>query len=484
LDDVEENSQAMHKMIHDSYFCVMRKKIKLPAEARVALWVSVLGSFLTPFMSAAINLALPLIGEDLHMKAIGLSWVASSYLLAAAIALLPMGRLADLLGRKKIYLLGISIYTLTSFFCAIASSAEMLILFRLLQGFGGAMMFSTATAILISVFPKERRGWALGIVVGSVYTALSLGPVLGGLLTEYFGWRSVFYINIPIGLLVIYLVIAKLKGEWAEAKGEAFDWWGSLIYSLALFAFMFGLSKMPAVTGISFFALGLMLMLLFVLYERKQTFPLLKLTLFTRNRVFAFSNLAALINYSATFAIGFMLSLYLQFVKGLRPRDAGLLLVAQPVMMAVFSPLAGRLSDRTDARWLASFGMGVIVVGLILLSFLHENSSNTSIILILLLLGFGFGVFSSPNTNAVMSSVEKKYLGIASASLSTMRMIGQMVSMGGAMVVINIFIGQSKIVLHNYPDFMLAMRLLFIAFSVLCVLGVFASLARGRKSIT
>jgi MFS family permease len=341
-------------------------------------------------------------------------------------------------------------------------------------------MFSTATAILISVYPKEKRGRALGIVVASVYTALSLGPVLGGFLTEYFGWRSIFYINIPLGIAVILLVIFKLKGEWAEAKGEKFDWIGSIIYAASLFGIMYGLSRMPSQSGYVFLSLGLLVLVAFILLERKLDYPVLDLRLFTKNRVFAFSNMAALINYSATFAITFMLSLYLQFVKGLSPRDAGLILVAQPIMMAVFSPLAGRLSDRVDARWLASLGMAITVVGLSILAFFNADTSQLSIVLSLIILGFGFGIFSSPNTNAVMSSVEKKYLGIASASLSTMRLTGQMFSMGIAMLVINIFIGEATINPSNFPDFLIAMKILFLTFSFLCLIGVFASLARGK----
>ncbi|MBT3423203.1 MAG: MFS transporter [Bacteroidetes bacterium] len=243
---------------------------------------------------------------------------------------------------------------------------------------------------------------------------------------------------------------------------------------------MYGLSRMPSQSGYVFLSLGLLVLVAFILLERKLDYPVLDLRLFTKNRVFAFSNMAALINYSATFAITFMLSLYLQFVKGLSPRDAGLILVAQPIMMAVFSPLAGRLSDRVDARWLASLGMAITVVGLSILAFFNADTSQLSIVLSLIILGFGFGIFSSPNTNAVMSSVEKKYLGIASASLSTMRLTGQMFSMGIAMLVINIFIGEATINPSNFPDFLIAMKILFLTFSFLCLIGVFASLARGK----
>jgi EmrB/QacA subfamily drug resistance transporter len=447
---------------------------------RLVLLVTTISSFLTPFMGSAINIALPVIGNELAMDAIVLTWVASSYILAAAMFLVPFGKLADIHGRKRVFSYGILIYTVASFLCGVASSAGWLIAFRVIQGLGGAMIFGTGVAILTSVYPPGERGKALGINVAAVYLGLSLGPAFGGFLTQHFGWRSVFYANVPLGLIIVVLVMWKLKGEWAEAKGEKFDYAGSIIYCLTLVAVMCGLSILPRPVGAASILLGILGLVAFVRWELKQRHPVLSMNLFMNNTVFAMSNLAALINYSATFASGFLLSLYLQYIKGLNPRDAGLILVAQPVMMAFLSPFAGHLSDRIESRVVASLGMAVTVAGSVMLIFLGPSTSTAYIILSLVILGVGFGLFSSPNTNAIMSSVEKKSLGVAAATLGTMRLTGQTLSLGMATVLFAVFVGKVQITQEYYPQFLASVRTSFIIGSAVCFAGIFISLARGK----
>ncbi len=447
---------------------------------RAALLVATLGSFLTPFMGSSINIALPTIGNELAMDAISLGWVATAYLLSAAMFLVPFGRLADIYGRKRIFTYGILTYTVAAILSAMATSATMLIASRVLQGVGGAMIFSTGVAILTSVFPAEERGKALGINVAAVYTGLSLGPFLGGFLTQHFGWRSIFVANIPLALIIIAFIFWKLKGEWAEAKGEKFDITGSVIYSLMLLATMYGFTLLPEMSGAWLILAGAVGVVAFVKWEMKVKSPVLNLGLFKNNPVFALSNLAALINYSATFAVGFLLSLYLQYIKGLSPQNAGLVLVAAPVVQAVFSPLAGRLSDRIEPRIVASTGMALVVIGLFLFTFLDQETSLGFIVASLVLLGFGFALFSSPNTNAVMSSVEKRFYGVASGTLATMRQVGMTFSMGLAMLLFAIFIGRVQITPEYHPLFLKSVNLAFIIFTVLCFGGIFASLARGK----
>jgi len=450
------------------------------ANKRAALLVATLGSFLTPFMGSSINIALPTIGNELAMDAISLGWVATAYLLSAAMFLVPFGRLADIYGRKRIFTYGIITYAVAAIVSAVATSATMLIASRVLQGVGGAMIFSTGVAILTSVFPAEERGKALGINVAAVYAGLSLGPFLGGFLTQHFGWRSIFVANIPLALIIIAFIFWKLKGEWAEAKGEKFDITGSVIYSLMLLATMYGFTLLPEMSGAWLILVGAVGVVAFVKWEMKVKSPVLNLGLFKNNPVFALSNLAALINYSATFAVGFLLSLYLQYIKGLSPQNAGLVLVAAPVVQAVFSPLAGRLSDRIEPRIVASTGMALVVIGLFLFTFLDQETSLGFIVASLVLLGFGFALFSSPNTNAVMSSVEKRFYGVASGTLATMRQVGMTFSMGLAMLLFAIFIGRVQITPEYHPLFLKSVNLAFIIFTVLCFGGIFASLARGK----
>lgn len=342
------------------------------------------------------------------------------------------------------------------------------------------MIFSTGVAILTSVFPAEERGKALGINVAAVYLGLSLGPFLGGLLTEHFGWRSIFVLNVPLGLIIIAFIFWKLKGEWAEAKGEKFDITGSVIYSLMLVATMYGFTQLPDISGVWLIVIGVVGLVGFVKWEMKVKSPVLNIGLFRNNTVFALSNLAALINYSATFAVGFLLSLYLQYIKGLSPQNAGLILVAAPVVQAVFSPLAGRLSDRIEPRIVASAGMGLTSVGLVLLTFLGEKTSLGFIVASLVVLGFGFALFSSPNTNAVMSSVEKRFYGVASGMLATMRQVGMTFSMGMAMLLFALYIGRVQITPEYYSLFLRSVNVAFVIFASLCFAGTFASLARGK----
>jgi len=447
---------------------------------RAALIVAVTGSFVTPFMGSSVNIALPSIGMDFRMDAVLLSWVATAFLLAAAAFLVPSGKLADIHGRKKVYTLGMALFVTASLLCAISTSAPLLIFFRMLQGLGAAMIFGTGMAILTSVFPVEERGKVLGITVAVVYMALSIGPFVGGTVTEHFSWRGVFLINVPIGLATIGLVFWKLKGEWAQAKGERFDVIGSVIYGAALTVLMYGLSITPSINGAVLICAGVVAGVAFIIWENRQRDPVFDLSLFRANRVFAFSSLAALLHYSATFAVTFLLSIYLQNVKEISPRSAGLTLVTQPAVMAIFSPLAGWISDQIEPRIVASAGMGFTGAGLIGLTFLRQDSSLAFIMACLVVIGFGFALFSSPNMNAIMSSVEKRFYGIASGSVGTMRLLGQMISMGVATLIFAIFMGRVEIGPEFRPVLVRALSWAFAVFAVFCACGIFASLSRGR----
>lgn len=449
-------------------------------EKNAALLVASFASFLTPFMGSSINVALPIIGDSFQANAILLSWIATSYILGAAVFLIPLGRAADIIGRKKIFLWGIIIFTIASFFCGLANSMSILIIFRVIQAIGSAMIFGSGMAVITSVFPVRERGKAMGIAVAAVYIGLTLGPFAGGLLTEQLGWRSIFFSVVPLGIIVIYFVIRKLKGEWAEAKGEKFDWSGSLLYGIALSMIMFSLSKLPGMNGFLYLGSGIIFLMFFVKRQLKIPHPIFELNLFRHNIVFRYSNLAALINYSATFANGFMLSFYLQKIRGIGVQEAGLILVSSPVIMALLSPLAGKLSDNFEPRILSSIGMAISSIGLLMLISLSVDTKIHNLVFILLFMGIGFALFSSPNTNAIMSSVEKKYLGIASGSLGTMRLIGQMISMGIAMMLFTIYIGKAEINPSNFDQLLKAIRVAFAIFSVLCFAGIFASLARGN----
>jgi EmrB/QacA subfamily drug resistance transporter len=438
-------------------------------------------SFVTPFLGASVNIALPSMSRDLGMNAVTMSWVAMAFLLSSAVFLVPLGKMADIIGRVRIYILGNLVVALASLGCALAQDATVLILARVLQGIGSAMMFGTNMAIITAVFPPNQRGKAIGINVTAVYLGLSVAPVLGGILTQSFGWRSIFWVTIPFVVFVAVAAWVVIKTDWREAKSEAFDYKGSAIYLVAMSAFMYGFSKLPDPLAFGLAAFGLIGLLVFWRVELKAPYPVFNMQLFSGNRLFALSNLAALINYATTFAVTFVLSLYLQYIKGMTPRDAGFVLIAQPIMMALVASFSGKLSDKYSPRILASMGMGLIAVGLVLLLPLNHDTTNGYLVGSLLLLGIGFGLFSSPNTNAIMSSVEKRHLGTASATVATMRLTGQMVSMGIATLVLHIFIGKEKISVENEQAFLHSVSITFGIFIVLSGVGIWSSLARGRK---
>jgi len=348
------------------------------------------------------------------------------------------------------------------------------------EGFGGALIFGTGTAILTSVFPPGRLGRALGINVAAVYLGLSLGPFLGGLLTQHFGWRSVYWSVVPVAFAGAVLTARKLKGEWAGARGERFDLLGAVLYGGALVAFMAGLADIRATSGRLGIALGVVGLTAFILWEARARAPLLDLGLFRRNVVFALSNLAALINYSATYGVPFLLSLFLQYIRGLGPEAAGTVLVAQPVVMTLVSPVAGWLSERVEPRYIASAGMALSAAGLFLLAGIGTATGEGHILAVLALLGFGFALFSSPNTNAVMSAVEPRFYGVASGTLGTMRLLGQMFSMALVVLTFSLLLGGTAITPARFPALLQATHLAFGVFGVTCALGVLASLARGK----
>lgn len=458
-------------------------KIEVQTSKRSVLLVATFAAFLVPFLSSAVNLALPSIGKDLHANAISLGWVISSFILTSAIFLLPFGRLADIIGRKKIFSLGILLFTISTLLIVFSWDITSLIVLRVFQGFSSAMIFGTSLAMITSVYQPGERGRAMGINITATYLGLTCGPIIGGLLTQYLGWRSIFAFLVPLGAVSFILLNRKIKAEWSEARGEKFDWRGSILYGIALFSFIYGFSKLPAVSSWIFISIGVILAVVFLIFERSYSNPVFDIRLLIQNRVFAFSGLAALINYAATSATGFFISLYLQYLKGLDARTAGLIMISQPLAMTILSPIAGKLSDKKNPGVIASIGMGLTATGLILLCFLTETTPYWMIVLLLLLMGIGFGLFSSPNANAIMSSVEKRHLGVASGVVGTMRMVGQMTSMGIALMLISLYIGDQTINPATYPALMAGMRTGFLIFSLLSVLGIFASMARNKKPL-
>ena len=341
------------------------------------------------------------------------------------------------------------------------------------------MVMATTFAIVVSVFPGNERGKALGIAVAAVYAGISCGPFFGGMLVAAFGWRALFYLAIPLGLLTWVVTRWKMHEEWAEAAGEPFDWRGLLVYAPSILLLMLGVSNLSK----GWWAWALLLLsnlgiVLFLWLQARTEHPLLNVQLLRHNRVFALSNLAALFNYAATFGVTFFLSLYLQYVKGMGPHQAGTVLIVQPLVQAFFSPLCGRLSDRFPAGLIATSGMALCAVGLAIAATLSGDSSLVTVLVLLILLGGGFALFSSPNVNIIMSSVEPRDLGIASSLNSSVRTLGMMTSMLIITLIFSYLMQGHPVTAATIPAFLASMRMALLIFCGLCLVGIGCSWGR------
>ena len=443
------------------------------------LVVVTIGSFLNPFTGSSINLALPLIGEEFGVSALILSWVPAAYLLSTAIFLLPAGMLGDIVGRGRVFAWGTLIYTGASALTIFTPTASALLVFRFLQGIGSAMLFGTSVAIIAELYPPGERGRALGINVTAIYAGLTLGPFFGGLLTQFFGWRSIFLVTVFLGGLVL-LHVSRFPAILNEPRRDVFDWQGAFLSALILVLFSVGVSRVPDPSSLGLICASALTLILFLAVEERRSHPLFPIALLRENRVFSFSNLAALINYSATFAVTFLLSLYLQVVRGMSPAAAGSVLLVQPFFQMVCSPVAGRLADRTDPSLLASSGMAVSSLCLLSLAFLGETTSTGIIVLILAALGIGLGLFSAPNTTVIMGSVERHHYTLASSMVATMRNSGMMVSMAIVMIFFALLLGDVPVTPDVSGQFLASMRVIFLVFFTLTLIGTIISWNRKR----
>ena len=451
----------------------------------MVLIVTTLGGFLVTFMTSATNIALPRIEADFHVSAVTLSWISLSYILVAGATMLPAGRLSDYFGRMRAFTFGMVIFTVLSFASAFAPSAGFLIVLRAVHGLSLALGMVNATSLVIIAYPPESRGKALGLNVAGIYLGLTLGPVLGGVIIHNLGWRSLFVVVGVLGVVNLLLSMWKLRGvEWREPKPSSFDVLGSVISAGSLTSLLLGFSLLPDLIGAVLIAVGVVSLVSFLWWETKATDPLLPVDMLRRNRVFAFSGVAAFINYSATAAMIFLMSLYLQYNRGLNAETAGFILVSGTFFQTTFSPLAGRLVDRVQARFVATGGMAVCMLGLLALSFVGETTSYWYVIVVLCAIGLGIAFSSSPITHAVLGSVEQRSVGIASATLAAMRLTGQNISMGLATLVLALEVGRRAIQPSDYPHVLTSVRVTFLIFTALCVFGVAASMVGPRRGVS
>lgn len=452
---------------------------------RAVITVVVITAFITTFTGSALNLSIPDIGSQFGASAGRMGWLVSGYTLSVAAFSVPFGRLADITSRRNVLIAGIALFVACCIAALLSGSMAMLLISRVMQGVGAAMIFSTNTAVLISAFPGEQRGRALGYSLASTYVGLSAGPVIGGALNHNFGWRSIFVFIGILGVVALAAALMKLPAEkrtepHAPGAGRrSFDAAGNVIYMISIFLLMYGLSEAGnGAVYIAVAAAGAAAGIIFVSHEMKSADPVVDIRLFRENKGYAFSNLSAMLNYGATFAISYLISIYLQVVMGYSSQTAGLIMIFQPLIMALLSPVAGRLSDRFSPFRMSSLGMALCAAGTFMFIFTGLQTHLVFIIAALVVTGLGFAMFSSPNTNAVMSCVEKEDYGVASSILATMRSIGHTFSM--VIVTITVTVLASDMALADVPADVLikVIRVSFIVFTVICIAGVFISLKR------
>jgi MFS family permease len=437
-------------------------------------------SFFTVFAVNAVMVVIPSIASEFHMSNIVQNWIIIIFLLVVAVLSVPAGQISGKYGLKKVTILSIVLFIIISIANVLVTSSEQFLACRFILGIALSFINVTSMAMVVSAFAPEERGKALGINITGVYIGLSLSPVLGGILNYNLGWRSVVLFGVPFLLVILALLLIKIDEEWITFENVPIDWKGSLAYGIGMVLFMYGFTILNETLGVILTVLGIVILIIFALIELKQEHPVFDIRFF-RNRKFLSSNFASLSAYLATFAVTTILNYHLQYIKGFDSQTAGIILLAAPLCQVVLAPIAGRLSDRYIPQILAALGMGLGTVSLVLFSFLNEATSLEFLIISMIIYGVGFGLFSPPNTNVIMSSVPPKDTSVASAAVSTMRTVGQAMSMGILTLVFAFVMGDVPIIEQYYPLLISSCQITCIICVVLCIASVFASFVGIRS---
>lgn len=451
------------------------------AVAKFALIIVCLGSIIGPIGMASVNIAIPDLAADLQANATMVSWLPTLFILSSVIFMLPASKLADNFGRKRIYAYGLGLNAFSSFMCGLGTSIEWVLFWRFVQGAAAAMIFGTGVAIITSVTPTHKRGAALGITAACVYVGLTVAPAVGGWLTELGGWRLVFLFQVPIVIALLLLIKMRLSGEWKNAEKTKYDWWGTGIFAVFSSSLVYGLSILPNIAGFAMLGLSFFSLTLFIVHQSRSRRPLIRVQMFRESRVFSLSLTTSLLMYASNFPLVFLMSLYLQYVKGLSPSHAGQIILVQALSMAIMAPLSGKLADRFEPRLFATLGCVIVACGLYVLSLMNTETSITYIACSLLLIGFGFGLFSTPNNNAIMGGVRVHEVGVASASMNLARTIGNLFGMSLVNLMVHYYLGNAQFTQDQNPaliqtvEMALNMSLAFVV--VACVI----SASRGKS---
>ncbi len=449
------------------------------AESSVVL-VSFLTSFFAVFLAAGIVIGVPEIASEFGMNNVVQNWIITIALLVVAVFTLPAGQLSGKFGVKRSLVMGVLIFMIGSIGACLAFSSESFLFFRVVQGIGGAFSNVAAMAMVVQAINPKNRGKALGLTVTGVYLAGSLSPVICGFLVYNFGWRSMFYFTLPFFIVCIALMLLKIPGDWKTYENDKIDSIGYLIYGIGILLFIYGFTSLMTAMGKICVAIGFILLIVFAYYETRISTPAFNMRLF-KNMKFTSSNVAALCSYLAVASLTTILNYHFQYVRGWNAQMAGLILIVTPIIMAFMAPSSGKLSDRIHPQKLAAIGMAIATVALVILIFLDANTPIWLIVIAMVLQGLGMGLFTTPNTNAIMSSVPPKETPNASAAQSAMRTIGQTMSLGLLTLVFAWIMGCLKLS-SKYGDMVVqASQIVCIICTIICIVAIFASLVGIRS---
>ena len=437
-------------------------------------------SFFTVFAVNAVTIVIPSIAAEYGMSNIIQNWVTIIFLLVVAVLSVPAGQISGKYGLKKVTILSIILFIIISIVNVLVTSQEQFLVCRFVLGISLAFINVTSMAMIVSVFPPEERGKALGINITGVYVGLSLSPVLGGILDYNLGWRSVVLFGVPFLFAILALLLTKIDEEWSSFENIPLDIKGSLTYAIGMVLFMYGFTILNTAMGIALTVLGIIILIGFALIELREKNPVFDIKFF-KNHKFLSANFASLCAYLATYAVTTILNYHLQYIKGFDSQTAGMILLAAPLCQVVLAPIAGRLSDKFVPQILAAIGMALGTISLFLFSSLSSTTSMEFLFVAMIIYGIGFGLFSPPNTNVIMGSVPPKDTSVASAAVATMRTVGQAMSMGILTLVFAFVMGNVPMIEQYYPLLITSCQITCLICVVLCIASVFASFV-GIKS--
>lgn len=454
-------------------------ELRIEFETYVIL-ISFITSFFGVFLSNGIIIGVPAIASDFAMNNIIQNWIPTIFFLVMAVFTVPAGQISGKFGVKKSLLIGIIIFLIGSIGAVISFSTESFLIFRIVQGMGVAFVNVSAMAMIVSAVNPKNRGKALGFTITGVYLATSSSPVISGFLVYNFGWRSIFYFVIPFLVLCIILLVLKIPQEWKTYEKDKIDFVGSIFYGIGILLFIYGFTNLINTTGLIATAIGIILLVIFTAWELRVKSPVFNMKLF-KNTKFTSSNIAALCSYLAIMVVTTILNYHFQYVRGWDAQMSGLILIITPMIMALLAPNSGKLSDKIHPQKLAALGMLITTFALVILVFLDASMPIYMVVVAMVLQGIGMGLFSSPNTNAIMSSVPPKDAPTASASQATMRTIGQTMSLGLLTLIFAWVMGSLPLSTEYAGLIVQSSQFICIISSIACIISIFASLI-GIKS--